>query len=438
MTMIKCPSCHAEFPLDESQYESIARQVRNIELEKEVEKRCLHFENDKKQAIDNAILIANQEHQKALGQKDLEIEKLKGCIENHEKEKELAVQNALGKQSNEVQILRDSLSKAIQKQENSESDKRLAILEAVEPLKEEIAKLKVEAVNAAASAKTEMDNLKEKYEIKIKGMDDQINYYKDLKAKMSTKMLGETLEQHCLNSFNMYRAVGFKNAYFAKDNDASSGSKGDFIFKDFVEGTEGVEYISIMFEMKNEADTTATKKKNEHFFAELDKDRREKHCEYAVLVSLLEEDSDYYNQGIVDVSFDSGYEKMYVIRPQFFIPMITLLRNAALNSADAKRELEEARNREYDISRFEDTVRTVAGMIDDDYQKTKKQYEEAIKYLDKMAELIGKAKEALQISQKHLLHADEKTERLTIQKLTRNNPTMKAAFALIGDGTSKI
>ena len=227
--------------------------------------------------------------------------------------------------------------------------------------------------------------------------------------------MGESLEQHCLNSFNEYRAIGFKNAYFSKDNDASTGSKGDFIFRDFIEGPDKVEYISIMFEMKNEADMTATKKKNEHFFAELDKDRKEERCEYAVLVSLLEEDNEYYNQGIVDVSFSSGYEKMYVIRPQFFIPMITLLRNAALNAAETKKQLEEAKNQSFDISRFEETVRNVAGLIDNDYQLAKTQYEKAISFLDKMTDLIDKTKEALRVSEKHLYHAGEKTERLTIK-----------------------
>lgn len=433
MANIVCPNCGTEIQLDESQYESVARQVRDIEFENEVERRCRHFEEDKKQAVRNAILVTQQEHQKTLAQKDVVIEHLQGQLESKEVDKQIAVSKALETQREEIQSLKDALASANHTIENNELHEKIAVSEAVEPYKEEISKLKSDASTAALNSKVEQEILKEKYEAEIKSKDELIGYYKDLKARLSTKMLGETLEQHCMNSFNEYRAVGFKNAYFAKDNDASSGSKGDFIFRDFVEGTDGVEYISIMFEMKNEADTTATKKKNEHFFAELDKDRKEKHCEYAVLVSLLEEDNDYYNQGIVDVSFSSGYEKMYVIRPQFFIPMITLLRNAALNCADTKRQLEEARNQNFDIMHFEDTVRSVATLIDGDYQQAKKRYDEAIKNLDKMAELINSTKEALRKSEKHLLHADEKTEKLTIKKLTRGNPTMKALFASIED-----
>lgn len=433
MAKVICPKCGAEIQLDESMYESVARQVRDIEFDNEIEKRCLHFESEKKQAIENALLVSDKEHLKNLKEKDLLIGQLRNQLDSKDREKQFAINEALKAQNDQIQALKDDLIDARHAIENSEIHERLAVSDAIAPFKEEITKLKTDASNATLNAKIEQDRIKEKYESQIKSKDELIEYYKDFKAKMSTKLLGESLEQHCLNSFNEYRAVGFKNAYFAKDNDASTGSKGDFIFRDFINDSDGIEYISIMFEMKNEADTTVTKKKNEHFFAELDKDRKEKHCEYAVLVSLLEEDNEYYNQGIVDVSFSSGYEKMYVIRPQFFIPIITLLRNAALNSAETKKQLEEAKNQSFDISRFEETVRNVAGLIDNDYQLAKTQYEKAIGFLDKMAEIIDKTKEALRVSEKHLYHADEKTERLTIRKLTRDNPTMKTLFDSLGN-----
>ena len=271
-----------------------------------------------------------------------------------------------------------------------------------------------------------MNNLgdKESYDAQLKNKDEQIEYYKDFKAKQSTKMIGESLEMHCYTEFNKLRSTGFKNAYFEKDNDARTGSKGDFIFRDYDD--EGTEIISIMFEMKNEADTTATKHKNEDFFKELDKDRNQKNCEYAVLVSLLEADNELYNEGIVDVSHK--YEKMYVIRPQFFIPMITLLRNAALHSLQYKKELALVREQNIDISNFEENMNTFKEGFSRNYRIASEKFAKAIDEIDKTISHLQKTKEALLSSDNNLRLANNKVEDLSIKKLTRNNPTMKAMF----------
>lgn len=275
------------------------------------------------------------------------------------------------------------------------------------------------------NAQLKEQTLKESYEEKLKGKDEQIAYYKDFKAKQSTKMVGETLEQHCEIEFNKLRATGFQNAYFEKDNDAKSGSKGDFIFKEFSD--DGTEFISIMFEMKNEMDETATKHKNEDFFKELDKDRNEKKCEYAVLVSLLEADNELYNTGIVDVSY--RYPKMYVIRPQFFIPMITLLRNASLNALQYKQELAVIRNQNIDISHFEEDMNEFKDKFSRNYRLASEKFKKAIDEIDKTIDHLQKTKDALLSSENNLRLANNKAEELSIKKLTRNNPTMAAKFA---------
>ncbi|MFA5421777.1 MAG: DUF2130 domain-containing protein, partial [Bacilli bacterium] len=302
-------------------------------------------------------------------------------------------------------------------------------------LRIEIEKLKTEKAIVVQQLKAELaqaDNvktlsektLKESYEFKLKQKEEAIEYYKDLKARVSTKMLGETLEKHCEIEFNKIRATAFRNAYFEKDNDAKSGSKGDFVFKDYED--DGTEIVTIMFEMKNEGDTTATKQKNEDFFKELNKDRNEKGCEYAILVSLLEIDNELYNQGIVDVSH--RYPKMYVIRPQFFIPMITLLRDSARNASQVKRQLVEVKNQNLDITNFENELNDFKSKFANNYRLASEKFSKAIEEIDKTIDHLNKTKEALLSSENNLRLANNKAEDLTIKKLTKNNPTMKQAF----------
>lgn len=322
-----------------------------------------------------------------------------------------------------------------QEAQQQEANKKIALTELENKLRIEIEKLKTEKAIVVQQLKAELaqaDNvktlsektLKESYELKLKQKEEAIEYYKDLKARVSTKMLGETLEKHCEIEFNKIRATAFKNAYFEKDNDAKSGSKGDFVFKDYED--DGTEIVTIMFEMKNEGDTTATKQKNEDFFKELNKDRNEKGCEYAILVSLLEIDNELYNQGIVDVSH--RYPKMYVIRPQFFIPMITLLRDSARNASQVKRQLVEVKNQNLDITNFENELNDFKSKFANNYRLASEKFSKAIEEIDKTIDHLNKTKEALLSSENNLRLANNKAEDLTIKKLTKNNPTMKQAF----------
>ena len=401
MAEIKCPNCGEVFQVDESGYTAIVQQVRDQEFDRALKEREKQMESAQKDAIKIAVLESEQSQKDALADKDkelsereMEIARLKEKLAGIEAEKKM-----------EIARLEEKLSGA-------ETEKELAITRALADKDKELAEKDREILTLNGTIETNEQksklsetSLKESYEARLKGKDEEIAFYKDLKAKQSTKMIGEDLERHCENEFNKYRATGFKNAYFEKDNDARSGSKGDYIFRDYSD--EGVEFISIMFEMKNEMDETATKHKNADFFKELDKDRREKNCEYAVLVSMLEADSDLYNEGIVDVSHK--YEKMYVIRPQFFIPMITLLRNAALNAVQYKNELALVRNQNIDITHFEDDL--------NDFKEKFGRNEH-----------LQRVKENLQNSERNLVLADNKLEDLTIKKLTRKNPTMKAKF----------
>ncbi len=322
-----------------------------------------------------------------------------------------------------------------QEAQQQEANKKIALAELENKLRIEIEKLKTEkaiAIQKLTSELAQADNvktlseksLKESYDLKLKQKEEAIEYYKDLKARVSTKMLGETLEQHCEIEFNKIRATAFRNAYFEKDNDAKSGSKGDFIFKDFED--DGTEIITIMFEMKNEGDKTATKQKNEDFFKELNKDRNEKGCEYAILVSLLEIDNELYNQGIVDVSH--RYPKMYVIRPQFFIPIISLLRDSARNASQVKRQLVEVKNQNLDITNFENELNDFKSKFANNYRLASEKFSKAIEEIDKTIDHLNKTKEALLSSENNLRLANNKAEDLTIKKLTKNNPTMKQAF----------
>ena len=331
---------------------------------------------------------------------------------------------AVREKEKEISRLQADLKEKQAELAGKDVEKQLAVTQAVTDRDQMINTLKSSLENKEQQIVIERENLRRNFESQLKAKDEQIDYYKDLKIRMSTKMVGETLEQHCENEFNRLRATGFPRAYFEKDNDASGGSKGDFIFRDYSE--DKVEYISIMFEMKNECEDTAKKHRNEDFFKELDKDRREKNCEYAVLVSLLEADSDLYNGGIVDVSH--RYPKMYVIRPQFFIPVITMLRNAALNALDYRRQLIAAREQNVDITNFEKDLNDFKDKFGRNYRLASEKFQDAVKEIDKTVERLNKIKELLVGSENNLRLANEKAEDLTIKKLTRNNPTMKAKF----------
>lgn len=432
MQEIKCPNCGEVFQVDESSYDSIVKQVRDKEFSKEIEERENHYAKEKATAIKLAQAETTEQLNKELSKKDAEIIALQAKLKSEEDNKKAAVVEAVATKEKELSANREELLKLKSKIDSLEAEKKLAINEAVNEKEKEISeqKEKIALLNGQIetnekTAQLKEQTLKENYEEKLKGKDEQIAYYKDLKAKQSTKMVGETLEQHCEIEFNKLRATGFQNAYFEKDNDAKSGSKGDFIFKEFSD--DGTEFISIMFEMKNEMDETATKHKNEDFFKELDKDRNEKKCEYAVLVSLLEADNELYNTGIVDVSY--RYPKMYVIRPQFFIPMITLLRNASLNALQYKQELAVIRNQNIDISHFEEDMNEFKDKFSRNYRLASEKFKKAIDEIDKTIDHLQKTKDALLSSENNLRLANNKAEELSIKRLTRNNPTMAAKFA---------
>ena len=401
MQEIKCPKCGEVFAVDESGYAQIVQQIRDREFEKELKRREKYLEEKKESDLEIIRLKQEEELNRKLSDQKLElsekdkmIEQLKGKLKNSDTEKELAVSRALHEKEQEI----------------AEKINQITELEGRLSSKDNESRLQVET-------------LQKQHENELKLKEEQIEYYKDFKARLSTKMVGESLEQHCLNQFNSLRMTAFPTAYFEKDNDVRTGSKGDFIFRDSV---DGVEFISIMFEMKNEMDETATKHKNEDFFKELDKDRREKKCEYAVLVSLLEMDNELYNNGIVDVSYQ--YDKMYVIRPQFFIPMITLLRNAALNSLEYRRELEVVRNQQVDIRHFEENMNKFKEGFARNYDLASRKFKTAIDEIDKTIQHLQKTKDALLASENNLRLANNKAEDLSIKKLTKNAPAVKEMF----------
>ena len=406
MQEIKCPKCGEVFQVDESGYSAIVKQVRDKEFSKEIQNRESQFESEKENAIQLAKLEAEKMFNEKLNKKenelneievkkDKEIAELKNKLATFDKDKELEINKLITKLNTEL----------------SEKDSHIATLKGEKALTEKECQLKEQS-------------LKEQYEEKLRFKEEEIARYKDFKSKLSTKMVGESLEQHCEIEFNQLRATGFKNAYFEKDNDAKTGSKGDYIFRD--KDAEGIEFISIMFEMKNEMDTTSTKKKNEDFLKELDKDRREKNCEYAVLVSLLEPESELYNTGIVDMSH--RYPKMYVIRPQFFIPIITLLRNAAANSLEYKHELEIIKAQNVDVSNFEAEMNDFKDKFSRNFRLASEKFQKAIEEIDKTIDHLQKTKEALLSSENNLRLANSKAEDLSIKRLTKNNPTMAAKF----------
>ena len=420
MNEIKCPKCGTVFQIDEADYDSIVKQVRDREFDKEINSR----EEQHKVDRDNAVKLAEAHIKEELGQelnkKDLEISELKLSLKVSEEKTINKVEKEYQEQINKLQLQITELKSKMQLQE---SKSELDIQKAVSEKNQRISHLSSELALKSKEFELKETTIKESYENKLKDKDDQIAYYKDFKAKQSTKMIGESLEQHCNVEFNRLRPL-FKNAYFEKDNDARTGSKGDFIFRDYDD--DGNEIVSIMFEMKNEADMTATKHKNEDFFKELDKDRKEKKCEYAVLVSLLEADNDYYNDGIVDVSH--LYDKMYVIRPQFFIPLITLIRNLANKSLEYRKELETIKNQNIDITHFEENINTFKEGFGRNYRLAAERFQKAIEEIDKTIDHLQKTKEHLLKTNDNLRLANNKAEDLTIKKLTYNNSTMSKMF----------
>ena len=389
MREIICPHCTKAFKIDETGYAEILKQVRDSEFDQQLHDRLAQAEQTKVFAVELAQSKLENELQKTTAAKDAEIQSLKAQLAAKETAQKLAVNEALSKIEKERDALRNDLDRA-------EMEKKVAA-----------------------------STLKEKYETQIKDRDDAIERLRDMKARLSTKMVGETLEQHCETEFNRLRATAFPKAYFEKDNDVKGGSKGDYIFRDLDDA--GTEIVSIMFEMKNENDTTATKKKNEEFLKELDKDRSEKGCEYAILVSLLEPESELFNTGIVDVSH--RYPKMYVIRPQFFIPIITLLRNAAMNSLKYKTELAVVKAQNIDITNFEGKLEAFKTGFARNYELASNSFADAIKALDKSIEQLQKTKDALLNTDRHLRLANDKAQDVSIKKLTKGNPTMAAKFA---------
>ena len=487
MNEIKCPNCGQVFSVDEAGYSAILSQVRTEEFERELKSRIEMIEESGRKENELNLNKAMAEKNDEIGRLQLELEQAKASIGKNEMEFDMVLQKAMAEKESEIVKLNEQLknieesgalvtenevAKAVADKESQiselnmkiqqlESDAKqnsermeMAVTKAVNDEKQkyeeklaasnealfrknedlvrldgELAKAKLEGEIALKEAVSEIekqrDTQKAEYEAQLKAQQETLEYYKDLKTRMSTKMVGETLEQHCENSFNMIRAAAFRNADFRKDNEVKEGSKGDYIYRECDD--DGNEIISIMFEMKNEMDTTSTKHKNEDFFAKLDKDRKNKNCEYAVLVSMLEAESELYNQGIVDVSYD--YEKMYVIRPQFFIPMITILRNAAMNSMDYKRQLNDIKNQEIDITHFEERIENFKTAFSKNYSTASKQFNTAIEEMDKTIDHLNKVKENLQKSLNNLRLANDKAQnQLTIKALAKDNSTMMQMF----------
>lgn len=495
MNSIKCPKCGTVFQIDEADYDSILKQIRDKEFEHEIHQREEQYKLDKENAIKLAKTELEKKHQEELSKKEIELTSLNNELKSQEKQLKSEVEKEylskisqkdleLSNLKNELKVKEEQVSNKLEKEFNEEmAKKNIEINNLTNELKtkeeqtqnklekiynEELNKKELEITelknkielqateqelaikNTIAEKDKELNSLsnelslsrnefllkektlKENYEEKIKNKDEQIAYYKDFKAKQSTKMIGESLEQHCSNEFNSLRPL-FKNAYFEKDNDIKTGSKGDFIFRDYDES--GVEIVSIMFEMKNEADETSTKHKNEDFLKELDKDRREKKCEYAVLVSLLEIDNEYYNNGIVDMSHK--YPKMYIIRPQFFIPLITLIRGASINSLEYKKELEIIKNQNIDISNFEQKMNSFKDGFGRNYRLASERFQKAIEEIDKTIDHLQKTKENLLKTDDNLRLANNKAEELTIKKLTSGNETMTKMFAELVEEKNK-
>lgn len=461
MKEIKCPHCGQLFTIDESNYDSIVKQIRDHEFYDELKKREAEYNeklelqkelvekdlmgranvklNEQKAEIENLknqLKLVEKEHENELNLKTSSLKeeintlnaKRQGEIDKITASKDIEISELKSKANATVLNLKSQIDILNQQVKNGDTEKELAVNKAISELKEtkdlEINKAKNELEIYKSEMANKFDSMKDSYEQQLSAKQELVDYYKDFKTKMSTKMIGESLEQHCANEFNKNRMGMFRNAYFEKDNEVVEGSKGDFVFRDFDE--DGVEIISIMFEMKNEADTTSTKHKNEDFFDKLDKDRNRKKCEYAVLVSLLESDSELYNEGIVDVSY--RYPKMYVIRPQFFIPLITLLRNAALNATEYKKQLLIEKNNNLDIAHFEENMENFKVAFGKNFETASKKFSTAIDEIDKTIDHLKKVKENLLSSDRQLRLANDKAQDLTIKKLTKNAPSLAEKF----------
>ncbi len=424
MREIKCPKCGSVFTVDEADYASIVSQVKNAEFNEEVNRRLQELHQQHLAEQQSAEAKMEKDHQAELNKKELEISQLKASLQSIEQQKRSELDLALAAKDKTIDDLRNQIAQSAQQQQIAVMEVRQKAKDYVSQKEQEITKLLAEVKTQQLEAESKMAVLREKYEGELKSAHDLVSYYKDLKTRLSTKMIGETLEIHCSTQFNQMMRPMMPNAYFEKDNDASGGSKGDFIFRDFA--PDGTEYVSIMFEMKNEADETATKHKNEDFLKKLDADRRAKNCEFAVLVSLLEPDNELYNGGIVDVSY--RYDKMYVIRPQFFLPIISLLVQTSKKSLEYKQQLAIARNQSIDVTNFENQLLDFRDKFGRNYRLASEKFQTAIDEIDKSIQHLQKIKDALIGSENNLRLANDKAEALTIQKLTRGNPTMTELF----------
>jgi len=422
MSKLICPNCNEAFEVDEQGYSKLVSQVRDQQFEKELKRQEQAMESEKATAVERAVNEVKENLSQEIQSKKLELAKMESGQQN----KILEVSSGFEKKIQELEL----------KLNAADTQKELDLAKALKVVEDEKNRLRAELEKAELAKELEKQSIEDRYKTKLLAKDDllrmkdeEVQRYKDFKQSQSTKMIGESLEQHCENEFNKLRATAFPTAYFEKDNDASSGSKGDFIFREFDQNE--IEIVSIMFEMKNEADTTATKKKNEDFFKELDKDRNQKGCEYAVLVSMLESDNDYYNQGIVDVSH--RYPKMYVIRPQFFIALISLLRNSALNALKYKQELEKERSQNIDITNFESEMEAFKQAFGENYERANRKFNDAISQIDRTINSLQKVKENLMSSDRQLRLANDKADGLTIKKLTKNSPSLRDKFKELGE-----
>ena len=424
MNEIKCPECGSSIRMDEDKYSNIIKQVRDQEFADEINNRLELLEKDKQKSIDIAVQNIRLQMQEASFLHEKKIQALQSQLFEADAEKKIAV----NKLKHAFEKERDSLAYLLEKtKETNEYDKKIAVSTAITEFKERYENIKNNLDKVELQKELSERSIKMKYEIQIKERDDVIERLRDMKIKLSTKMVGESLEQHCENEFNRLRASAFPNSYFEKDNDTSFGSKGDYIFRD--NDNEGNEIVSIMFEMKNECDNTSTKKKNEDFLKELNKDRIEKNCEYAVLVSLLETDNDLFNSGIVD--FSHRYPKMYVVRPQCFLSIISLLRNASIKALKYKSELKEIKEQNIDITNFENSLELFKEAFGKNYSLASKRFESAIIEIDKSINHLQKTKDALLGADRNLRLANDKAQDVTVKRLTRNNPTMRGKFNLI-------
>ncbi len=430
MKELKCPKCQHVFQVDEELFESLANQVRNTAFAEDLKRQTKEIRERLAIELQSATKQIESDYSRKLNEKEMaivkmnsEIELMKQQLANAEAAQKAALKEQLAERDTEIEKLKSIVAQDENKRKIALLEERNATAEKLRQKDREIAELQTSIANERNNANQRLNSLKEQHTLEIRQKQELIDYYKELKAKLSTKMIGESLEQHCQNEFNRMRAMMYPNAYFDKDNDASEGSKGDFIFRDY---SDGIEYISIMFEMKNENDTTATKHRNEDFFAKLDRDRTKKNCEYAVLVSLLESDNDLYNEGIVDVSY--RYPKMYVIRPQFFMSVISMLSQASRKSVDYQRQLDIAKQQNIDVTNFEQQLNAFREGFGRNYRIASEKFRAAIEGIDKSIASLQKIKDALLGSENNLRLANDKAEALTIKKLTRGNPTMKAKF----------